>query len=161
MHAVVKWIMLSSILGPRHGFLRSSNRALAVVCRNRLLSPRPLDFSRTVVTSSTTSNATTDTTTISAAKEFKKIPVDPTILNYIDMIGVGRINVANLKASRTLRRKRRKGSEDGLLSEAQEKDFFKDQELRNRVMRENRPTRRMASTWLPPPPFGFTLRSQG
>jgi hypothetical protein len=99
---------------------------------------------------------------MSATKEFKSIPVEPTILKYIDMIGVGRINIANLKSKRNLQRRKRTAGSNNLMSEAEENEFFKDQALRNRLQRDRRPVSKVStSSWLPPPPFGATFHSQG
>ncbi len=147
--------MLSSICTRHHHWPRSSSRALTLARKSALLSQHPSECRNTTT-------STTSTTTMSATKEFKSIPVEPTILKYIDMIGVGRINIANLKSKRNLQRRKRTAGSNNLMSEAEENEFFKDQALRNRLQRDRRPVSKVStSSWLPPPPFGATFHSQG
>ena len=116
-------------------------------------------------TTTTASSNQGDVPTISARKAFKSIPVDPTILKYIDMIGVGRVNLAHLKAKRKFQRRRiddEADNDEEVMNMEQEKGFFAQrQDFRRERRRDTDKWKVPTKFWLPPPPFGATFLAEG
>ena len=91
---------------------------------------------------------TTTTATKSARSKFKEIPVNPSILKYVQNVGVG-IPKRNTRKRRLGKRRKIKGKDSVVLGRVEELEQF------GRIRRGGRQTDR---TRAPPPPFSIPSR---
>lgn len=111
---------------------------------------------------------------LSNRRQFNQIPINPSILNYIESIGVGLRPMR--KKSKLIYKKKtttrgRKDQPQNLLQEEDESSFFANDKRRyGKTKKPNGHTtatrtrdgkRSSTSAWLPPPPFSSSIKDEG
>uniref|UniRef100_A0A7S1VXG1 EngB-type G domain-containing protein n=1 Tax=Ditylum brightwellii TaxID=49249 RepID=A0A7S1VXG1_9STRA len=115
------------------------------------------------------SYSTSDTQKNNHSTSFKKIPVNTSILSYIETLGVG-IRPKRIRYKKKKPKGGRRMVDDGLLHEREEKEFFaqqreeasrrrslKSEERRGHAVSGGDEKEEKSSSWLPPPPFSVSV----